>query len=135
MDGFKVASENSPLLKGTGLKNGDVIKLPTSETDGAPVKKILLPGSTEIPEIDNDKLNFYKTELVAFDFTLNPYNKPGIGTFIVFKKTETSGTVVNTSSDNWCSFLGIGGKDKTKIQAITKNMIDLSLNHQSLFKS
>ncbi|MGZ3821255.1 MAG: N,N-dimethylformamidase beta subunit family domain-containing protein, partial [Mucilaginibacter sp.] len=85
LKGFKIAREASPLLKGTGLKNGDLLHLPTVETDGAPVKKMVLPGSAEIPEIDNSKLNFHKVELIAYTFTLNPDSKPGLGTFIVFQ--------------------------------------------------
>jgi len=132
-NGFLIAQDTSPLLIGTGLKTGDLLNLPTVETDGAPVLKMILPGSTEIPVIDNEKLNFYKIELIAYTFTLNPDNNPGLGTFVAFKKTPSSGTVVNVASTNWCSTTGIGGADKDKIETITKNMIDGSLNNSNLF--
>lgn len=134
-NGFTIVNEASPLLKGTGLKNGDLLNLPTIETDGAPVKKMILPGSTEVPVIDNSKMNFHKIELIAYTFSLNPDNKPGLGTFVVCKKTPESGTVVNVASTNWCASNGIGGEDKQKIETITKNMIDGSLANANLFTS
>jgi hypothetical protein len=132
MNGFKIVNEESPLFDGTGLKNGDILYLPTQETDGAPVKKMILPGSLEIPEIDNSKLNFYKVELLAYTFAPTNDHTPGLGTFIVFQKNPTSGTVVNVASTNWCSPAGIGGTNKLKIQTITKNMIDRSLSGNTL---
>jgi len=133
LHGFKIVQDASPLLKGTGLKKGDLLHLPTIETDGAPVKKMVLPGSAEIPEIDNSKLNFHKVELIGYTFSINPNNKPGLGTFMVFQKTPASGTVVNVASTDWCSSNGIGGKDSKKIETITKNMIEGSLNKRNLF--
>ncbi|MDO3625948.1 N,N-dimethylformamidase beta subunit family domain-containing protein [Mucilaginibacter sp. BT774] len=133
-NGYKIVNEKSPLFEGTGLKNGDILSLPTLEYDGAPVIKMIHPGSSEIPVIDNSKLNFFKIELLGYDFAINWGNK-GLGTFIVFKKTAKSGTVVNVASTNWCSTTGIEGKDGHKISQITKNMIEKSLNNMSLFSS
>jgi len=135
LNGFLIAQDKSPLLNRTSLKTGDLLYLPTVETDGSPLKKIILPGSNEIPEIDNDQLKFYKVELIAYAFTINPDNIPGVGTFIAFKKTKDAGTVVNVASTNWCSATGIGGTDGAKIQTITQNMIELSLKHESLFSA
>ena len=135
MHGFKIVNDASPLLNGTGLKNGDLLHLPTVETDGAPLKKMIFPGSSEVPEIDNSKLNFHKVELIGYIHAINPDDKPGVGTFMAFQKTHTSGTVVNVASTNWCSATGIGGVDKEKIETITKNMIERSLNNESLFTS
>jgi len=132
--GYKIVNEKSPLFEGTGLKNGEILNLPTLEYDGAPVVKMIQPGSKEIPVIDNSKLNFHKIELLGYDFAINWGNK-GLGTFIVFKKTATSGTVVNVASTNWCASNGIEGKDGPKIIRITKNMIEKSLNNQTLFTS
>ncbi|MFI5137844.1 MAG: N,N-dimethylformamidase beta subunit family domain-containing protein, partial [Sphingobacteriales bacterium] len=134
-NGYKIVSALSPLFTGTGLKNGDILSVPTREYDCAPVVTMIAPGSTQIPVIDNTKLNCYKVELLGYDFAQNltQSNKLGLGTFIVYQKTTTSGIVVNAASTNWCSSTGIGGIDKTKIATITKNMIDLSLNNSSLF--
>lgn len=133
-DYYKITSENSPLFEGTGLKNGEKLILPTYEADGAPLVKNILPGSTELPVIDNSKLNFYKTELLGYNFTIDGV-VPGVATFIVFQKTVNSGTVVNVASEEWCSSSGIGGKDAAKIKTITKNMIDKSLEGRSLFSA
>jgi len=133
-NGYKIVNEKSPLFEGTGLQNGEILSLPTLEYDGAPVVKMIQPGSKEIPVIDNSKLNFYKIELLGYDFAINWGNK-GLGTFIVFKKTVASGTVVNVASTNWCATNGIEGKDGHKIAQITKNMIEKSLNDQTLFSS
>lgn len=138
-DGYKIVNDKSPLFEGTGLKNGDILKIPTTEYDGAPVVKMILPGSKEIPVIDNSKLKFDKIELLGYDFAVNGGaegpDKPtnGLGTFIVFRKTPTSGTVVNAATTDWCSKRGMAGVDKDKITRITKNMIDKSLKGESLF--
>jgi len=131
LNGFKIVSQSSPLFEGTGLKNGDILKVPSGEMDGAPVTNMILPGSLEIPVIDNTKLKFYQVQLLGFDFTIHG-TKPGLGTFIVFKKTASSGTVVNVASTNWCSPTGMGGTDKGKLEQITKNMISKSVNNQPL---
>ncbi len=131
---YKITNANSPLFEGTGLKNGDFLSLPSMECDGAPVKKMILPDSDEIPEIDNTKLNFNAIELLGYDFAIDGTGK-GLMTFIVFKKTKNSGTVVNVASQNWCSSTGIGGKDGQKIATITKNMIDKSLGGKTLFSN
>lgn len=133
-DYYKITSETSPLFEGTGLKNGEMLFIPTYEADGAPLIKVILPGSNEIPVIDNSKLNFYKTELLGYNFTIDG-NSPGVATFIVFKKHPNSGTVVNVASEEWCSKVGFGGKDAAKIIKITKNMIDKSLSDTSLFSA
>lgn len=133
-DYYKITSETSPLFEGTGLKNGEKLFIPTYEADGAPLIKTILPGSTELPVIDNKKLNFYKTELLGYNFTIDG-NSPGVATFIVFKKQANSGTVVNVASEDWCSKSGFGGKDAVKIMTITKNMIDKSLSNTSLFSA
>ncbi|MFD0763838.1 N,N-dimethylformamidase beta subunit family domain-containing protein [Mucilaginibacter lutimaris] len=140
-DGYKIVNDKSPLFEGTGLKNGDILSIPTIEYDGAPVVKMISPGSKTIPVIDNTKLNFHQIELLGYDFAANGSDagpnvaSKGLGTFIVFKKTPTSGTVVNVATTDWCNKRGIGGKDKEKVRQITKNMIDKSLSDQTLFVS
>jgi len=135
-NGYKIVNDQSPLLEGTGLKNGDILNLPTFEYDCAPLEKVILPGSTEIPVIDNSKLNAHKIELLGYDFATNGPKKHGMGTFVVYQRTASSGIVVNTASMNWCSQTGMnGGKDEAKLKIITKNMIDRSLNGETLFTS
>lgn len=131
-DGYKIVQENSPLFSGTGLKNGDMLSMKTTEYDSAPVVKIPAPGSQEIPVIDNTKLNYYKVELLGYDFAQNSVrpDQLGLGTFIVCKKSPTAGTVVNAASMDWCNNIVYA-----KFKTITKNMIDLSLAGTSLFSA
>ncbi|MGZ3820312.1 MAG: N,N-dimethylformamidase beta subunit family domain-containing protein [Mucilaginibacter sp.] len=138
-NGFRIVQENSPLFQGTGLKNGDILSMPTREYDSAPIVKLFpqVPSAKETPVIDTAKLHFYKTELVGYDFAQNLMRRDrlGFGTFIVCKKSPTSGTIVNTATMDWCATTGIVGIDKFKVQKITKNMIDLSLANASLFSN
>jgi len=133
LNGFTIVQDASPLFTGTGLKAGDLLNLPTIETDGAPVVDMILPETGGVPVIDNTKLNFHKVELLGYNYTRNPADKPGLGTFMVFQRQASSGTVVNVASTDWCSFNGIGGADKERTETITRNMIDLSLAGKSLF--
>ena len=131
-NGYKILQENSPILKGTGLKNGDILHIPSTEYDGSPVMKFYPPGSTEIPVIDNSIANFHKVELLGYDYARDTSQAYGLGygTFIVNKKSPTSGTIVNAASMDWCYYI-----IDSEIQIVTKNMIDLSLNNESLFTS
>jgi hypothetical protein len=133
-NGYKITNEKSPLFEGTGLKNGDILSIPTLEYDGAPVVKMIEPGSSEIPVINNKILNFHKIELLGYDFAID-WGRKGLGTFIVFKKTPESGTVVNVASTDWCSVKGFKGSDSKKLIKITQNMIEKSLANDTLFSS
>ncbi|MEO6850634.1 MAG: hypothetical protein ABI203_01885, partial [Mucilaginibacter sp.] len=129
-NGYKIIQDNSPLLAGTGLRNGDILHMPSTEYDGMPVVRYYPPGSSQIPVIDNSILNFSKTELLGYDYAYNDCraDKLGYGTFTVCKKSPTSGTIVNGASMDWCYYI-----IDNDVQVITKNMIDLSLDGNSLF--
>jgi hypothetical protein len=130
-DGFKIASPHSPLLAGTGLGKGDILHLPSGEYDGAPIKSFDANG---YPELDLDALNFYKTELIGFDRG-SRFKLETIGTFIVFKKTQTSGIIVNAASYDWCSDFGIGGQDGEIIKKITLNAIGKLVRNEPVFSN
>ncbi|HZX58515.1 MAG TPA: hypothetical protein VFE54_07305, partial [Mucilaginibacter sp.] len=68
------------------------------------------------------------------DFAQNLTRKDqlGFGTFMICKRTSTSGTIVNAASMDWCINFG-QTNDKTALKAITKNMIDLSVSGGNLF--
>jgi hypothetical protein len=125
---YKIVDAQSPLLKGTQLNNGDFLAMPTYEYDGSPITNKVLPGSTDTPVLNNQLLNFYKLDLIGYDFA-----STGFGMFIVFQKTKNSGIVVNGGSEDWCANNGIEGKERIKIQTITKNMIEMSLNGGDFF--
>ncbi len=122
-DGYKIIKD-SPLLEGTGLKKGDILSLTTREADGAPITM-----ENGIPVFDNSALHFFKSEIIGFDHVLR--GKEGIATWIVFKPTENSGTVINVASTNWCAYNGIGRNQN--IDIITKTMINKLLNKENVF--
>jgi hypothetical protein len=124
--GLKIYSENSPVLKNTDLKNGDTIKILNQLVDG-----LMMNFENDEPQVtDPYFLNFYKKELIAYDRLQN-----GNGAFVVFQRNKDSGIIFNTSSLNWCSDKGIGGKDSVRIQLITTNMIELLLKNKNVFSN
>lgn len=127
-NGYKIAAPTSPLFENTGLQKGDIISLPTLEYDGAP-----LSGYDEAgyPIINTAELNFDKIELLAFDKGYRVTETTA--TFIVFRKTPTSGIVINTSSTDWCSSNGMGGQSATTIKQITHNALTKLLNNEPVF--
>jgi hypothetical protein len=130
-DGYKIVAPSSPLLEGTGLKKGDIIKLPTDEYDGAVIKELDTDG---YPLLDLSYYNFYKMELIGFD-RASRFGVDTYGTFIAIQRSFNSGQIVNTASSNWCSYDGIGGKDGNIIQIITRNAIDKLVNGESIFSN
>ncbi len=128
-DGYKIANPASPLLMGTGLKRGDILNLPSGEYDGAPISGF----DTDLyPMLNPDSLKFNKIELIGFDRG-SRFGKETIGTFIVFKRTATSGIIVNAASYDWCSARGMGGQDGDRIQRITRNALNNLLTGQPVF--
>jgi hypothetical protein len=125
-DGYKIASA-SPLLEGTTLKKGDITKCPSIEVDGAPLYGFNSAGQ---PIINRQALGFERIELIGYDYVLRG-GVEGVATWIVFKKTKTSGTVINTASMNWCSLNGMGAN--TDLQKITGNMISKLLKKEKIF--
>ena len=120
--------KNSPLLARTKLKPGDILYCPSDETDGAP----LLTFENGIPLIDYQALSFQKIEIIGFNHVARG-GKDGVATWIVFKPTLSSGTVINTASTDWCSFNGIGSN--RDIQKITRTMILKLFNNDNVFSN
>lgn len=123
-DGLKVVNANSLLFEGTGLKNGDIISMPASEYDGAPLLGYTAAG---IPIIDKNKLRFSQIDLVGYDFGYR--SRKTTATWIVFKKTTTSGIVINGASLGWGSEKNIDGVSGAAIKRLFANMIDLLLRN------
>jgi hypothetical protein len=128
-DGYRITNEASPLLNGTGLKNGDVIRLPSHELDGTLIKGVDTKGQLII---NNDALKFYKIELVGYD-SVSGYHENGIATWITLQRNETSGVILNVSSTDWCAKNGMRKLDHEIIQKITINMIDKLLKKENVF--
>lgn len=68
---------SSPLLEGTGLKNGYILSLPKGEYDGTPIRTF---DSNGYPVIDVSALNFKKVKLIGFNKG-SRFGKETIGTF------------------------------------------------------
>lgn len=117
--------KDSPLYQNTNIFVGDTLLFETAEHDGAPVK-----FNYGKPVIDTTKLNFYKQVLLGYDKTYRLRNT--YATFIAFKKTKSSGTIINVGSTNWCSS-GFTGRDSSKIKKLTFNFIDYLVNDKSVF--
>lgn len=125
-DGFKIVNEKSPLLVGSNLKSGDIIKLPSDEYDGTLVSGFIGLGK---PIPNKAALGFEKIEIVAYDSSFR-LGSDLMATWIVFKKSKKSGIVINTASTDWCSFRGMRNP---LIQLITLNMIQKLLRKEDVF--
>ena len=126
-DGYKI-TQQSPLLEGTALKKGDIVRCPSDELDGAPVAYV----KDGIPIIDYQRLSFHKIEIVGYDL-VSRGGKQGIATWIVYQPSRSAGIVINTASTDWCSQRGIGVN--AEIQKITWNMIQKLLKNDNVFST
>jgi len=120
-DGFKITNQDSPLLKGSGLENGDILSLPSDEYDGAELTGSYESGDLEL--INN--AGFYKYELIGYD--LGSRKDHSNGAWIVMQKTPESGVIINGGSTDWCSKTGMVVEDHKQVKHLIKNMIDLLL--------
>jgi len=125
-DGFKIVNSNSPLLEGVNLKKGDIIPLPSDEYDGTLVSGFK-GRATPVP--NKKALGFEKIEIVGYDST-HRLGSDLMATWIVFKKSKTSGVVINTASTDWCSNRGMRNSD---IQKITLTMINKLYRKENVF--
>lgn len=116
-DGFKIVNADSPLLRGSGLKNGEILRIPSDEYDGAPLQFNV--DSSEVELLN--PYGFFRYELIAYDFASR---LPGSnGAWIAMQRTADSGMIINVGSTDWCSEAGIHGKDGDKVIAITRHML------------
>jgi len=131
-EGYRITNPSSPLLEGLGLKQGDIVSLPSGECDGAPIKGFDAMG---FPILDNGQLMFERLELIGFDRG----SRNGIETFptfIVLQKKKSSGIIVNAGTNSWCSSSGIGSPGSgEKLKSITKNAVMKLLNGVTLFSN
>lgn len=129
-NGFKIISPDSPLLKGTGLKQGEILPCASGEIDGVAIKPY---NPDKYPEPDST-LPFRRIEIIAFDRgTRDGKEKETIHTFIAFQATKKSGRVINVGSTDWCSVDSFYGAHQQKFRQITSNMIDLLLSGKDIF--
>ena len=135
--GYKITAPNSPLLKNTDLKNGDILHCESYEIDGLPILKI----ENKKPFFDTTKLKFYKSEIIGYDFgkSIGYDPKLGYGVFFVFQKNINSGIVINSSFNAFTGATlksgkgGFGDVDSSKIKQIIINSLNLLISNQSVF--
>ena len=138
--GYKILKPDSPLLEGTGLAFNDTVSCQSKEYDATLFCSF--PGNLD-PVVDTTTLGFCKIELIGYDWGKSIYNtgeQKSYGTFIAFKRSPSSGNIVNTGFSNWCTrnggqgaMGGFGGKDSTKIKMITLNILNKLLNRDNIF--
>jgi hypothetical protein len=125
-DGYKIATA-SPLLEGTNLKKGDILKLPSDENDGAPLAGFDDKG---FPLLDYAALGYDKIEIIGYDHVFRIVD--GVATWIVFRRTKSSGIIINAATTDWCSSEGMGNED---VKKITLNMIHKLLKKENVFST
>ena len=129
--GYKIVAEDSPLLEGTNLQNGDILQLDFdgTEYDGAPLSGF---DGNGFPVIDNSVLGFHQVELIGFD---HGYRfGPTIGTMFAFQKTPTSGIVVNTATLHW-AYAMTTSSSASDLQTVSYNILEKMLNDDPIFSS
>lgn len=127
-NGYKIINENSPLLEGTGLKNGDFIKFESHEQDGTALNGADSKGNLIV---DRELLNFKKIEIIGYDSVSGYLHDKAVATWITMQATDSSGVVINVATTNWCS--SAFKNEGEVVKKITKNMIDKLLNKQNVF--
>ncbi|MBL4862173.1 MAG: hypothetical protein JKY09_04040 [Crocinitomicaceae bacterium] len=120
-DGLKIIRPESPLLKNTGLEFNQILKLPSSEYDGA---LLCFSNDSTVVELEN-KFSFYKYELIGYDF--GSRQSISNGAWVILQRKANSGAIINTASTDWCSKSGMSGEDSRIIKKTTLNMIELLL--------
>lgn len=125
-DGFKVVNENSPLLEEVNLRKGDIIPLPSDEYDGTLVAGF---SGSHSPIPDVRALGFEKMEIVGYDSSYR-LGSDLMATWVVFKKSKSSGIIINTASTDWCSSRGMNNE---LIKKITLTMIRKLRQNENVF--
>ncbi len=128
-DGHKIILDQSPLLFGTNLNNGDFLHFTTGEFDGSLMSNVDINGAIiagTVPVLNTSALGFWKAELIGYDQTNHNHDQGTSGNlmellgitnmsgmkycpFMAFQKTCISGKIINVNSNYWCSESGIGG--------------------------
>ena len=128
--GYRILTRSEAIFRGADIAVGDVLALPTSEYDGAPI--VNSPVTTGAPQLDYVALDAYKAEIIGYDYCLvGGFNR--VATWVALQRTPTSGVIINCASTDWCSPNGVAGADGARVRLITRNMIEALINRQSVF--
>jgi len=141
-NGFRVLSPNSPVFRGVAVKSGDLIWMPTTEYDGAPL--LNSPVTSGVPRLDLSALGAYRAEIIGYmpcdrndnEDETGPETPPNsVGTWIASQRTATSGVIISGASTNWCSSTGVDGENSVLVRQVIRNMIEILANHEPVFVS
>lgn len=130
--GMRVVCPDSPLLAGSGLAAGDVVRLPdASMWDGAPVEN----GPDGVPRVDFGDSPPWRHEVIGHNLVRPidrkaPEGQVATSLWIALRRTPTSGTVVHCGTFGWAGARGVGGHgpDSDRIQAIVLHMLSVLLD-------
>ena len=136
--GFKVVAENSPLFRGLFIRGNNALSISTLEYDGAPL--LNSPPTQGVPRLNLDALQAHQAELIGYEYCAGNEAETGstgvpnaVATWMIYKRTATSGTIINGASTNWCSRTGAFGPDGFRVRKIIVNMLDSLLSGESVF--
>jgi hypothetical protein len=139
--GFHVLSPRSPVFRNvSSVTLGDVITMPTTEYDGAPLLNV--PPTNGLPRIDLAALDAYRAEIIGYDLAAKNDLETGsagpmtnVGTWLAYQRTASAGVVFNGASTNWCSRTGAFGQDGFRVRQVILNMLEIVVNRQQAFST
>lgn len=121
-EGFKLVDTDPLFFSGTALKKNDILKIKTSEYDGA-----FLSFSEDSSEVKlENPYNFFNYKLIGYDIASR--KKGSNGAWIAMQKKPQSGVIINTSTTDWCGKRGMNGEHGEFTKRITTNMINVLLD-------
>ena len=129
--GYRILTRSEAIFQGVDIGVGDVLAMPTTEYDGAPI--VNNPVTTGPPQLDYGALGAYKAEIIGYDYCSTPDGSDRVATWVALQRTPTSGVIINCASTDWCSPNGVAGTDGARVRLITRNMIEALINRQSVF--
>lgn len=131
--GMRIVCSDSPLLRGSGLATGDIVRLPDASVwDGAPVEL----GRDGVTRVDFGDSPPWRHEVIGYNLVTpaasrgKPTDQPAASLWIALRHMPESGTVVHCGTMGWCGANAAGGNgpDSGRIQAIILRMIDVLLD-------
>jgi hypothetical protein len=127
--GMRISSPASPLLKGSGLAQGDVVPLPSAiNWDGAPVKGML----DGVPQVDFGESQPWRHEVIGYNMVKMtspglPPEAPATSLWMVLRRTPTAGTVIHGGTMGWCGRWAVGPRSphSDRIRSLILQMVDV----------
>lgn len=128
-NGIRVMAPTSYAFEGTSVRQGDLISFYAGtkfngELDGLPSLGVDTLGQ---PILDTSHLAGSTLTPLGFDHTYNPIqSKPGLAVYFEWKKSPTSGTIVDMPTNTWSWMLSLNPvtyPGQPLLSKITKNII------------